>query len=156
MFACTRDWSQLLPGSDVDGKGSNGDAFTAHGLPTVLLCSKASQPHRQRQQTPSRSGRGARGAVEFPVSCREISCPVFHGCLHALGLDLQPGCPCQSLPCHCHCSCKEATMEQGYWNRTAPLPSSPLPKDLSAAPAQQTHPGLPTTCSYEISRYSVV
>lgn len=44
MFASTLDWSQMLPSSDADGNGSSGDAFTAHGLPTEPLGSKASQP----------------------------------------------------------------------------------------------------------------
>lgn len=104
---------RCFPAEMLDGNGSSGDAFIVHGLPTVLLCSKASQPHRQWQETPARSERGARGAVKLPVSCREkISCPAFQGCLHALDLDLQPGCPWQELLCHCHSSCKEATIEQ--------------------------------------------
>lgn len=115
-------------------------AVQMHLLPMGFpQCCSAPRP-------PSPTGRGNKpllkvgeeqvGALQLPMSCRkEISCPAFHGWLHVLDLDLQPGCPCQDLPCHCHSSCKEVTTEQGYWNRTAPLLSSPQRPRCSSCPA---------------------
>lgn len=73
----------------------------------------------------------SKGGCQVPLSCREkISCPLFHGCLHALDVDLQPGCPCQGLPCHW----------RWLWSRgigTGLLPFSPL---LSSNTSVQLRP----------------